>query len=412
MYAAVTMAPLEHIRDALRGERLPAMVVDLDAFDRNVERVRAAGRTARLPVRLATKSLRVPALVARALDRGGSELRGCLCFAAREAALLARDGIDDLLVAYPVWQTDDVEAIVELARAGKTVAVAVDCRESVDRWADAAQRQGIRIRLVACVDMSLRAAGGRIHVGVRRSPLHDVDDVLALARHVRARSSTGVSLVGLLGYEAQIAGVGDASAHEGALARAAKIAMKRVSMPELGRRRRAIVEALRKDGFELDIVNGGGTGSLDETTPETGVTETTAGSALFKPHLFDGYRSAIVRALEPACFFALEVTRLPAPGLATCLGGGYVASGPPGRDRVPLPVWPPGASLLPMEMTGEVQTPLRVPSGVALRLGDVVLFRHAKAGEIAERFEEALLVRSSRVVGRAKTYRGLGGCFF
>lgn len=401
----------EDLVAALRGERLPAMLVDLDAFDRNVARVAEAGRALDLPVRLATKSIRVPELIDRALERGGPTLRGLLCYAAREAELLAARGHDDLLVAYPPWQSSDLDALVRVVNAGKRIAVAVDGVEAVDRWSEAMTRARTRtpIRLVACVDMSLRI-GARVHLGVRRSPIHSPDDVVALARH--ARSKPNVSFAGILGYEAQIAGVADDAAHEGRLVRGARTLMKRASMRELGKRRRAMVEALRAEGFELEIVNGGGTGSLEETTLATGVTETTAGSALFKPHLFDGYRSATVRALEPACFFALEVTRRPAAGLVTCLGGGYVASGPPSVDRIPRPVWPLGCELLPMEMTGEVQTPLRVPASVTLRLGDAVLFRHAKAGELAERFDEALLVSEGVVLGRAKTYRGEGATFF
>lgn len=404
--------PVGALAAAIRGERLPAMIVDLDAFDRNVARVAEKGDALGLPVRVATKSLRVPELVDRALEKGSPALRGLLCYAAREAALLAGRGHDDLLVAYPVWQSSDLDALVALVAQGRGIAVAVDCIEGVDRWSDAMARggSGRSIRLVACVDMSMRLAKGRVHLGVRRSPLSTPDDVLALARHTRGRAH--VSFAGILGYEAQIAGVADDASHEGSLVRRAKRLMKRTSMRELGERRRAIVTALESDGFELAIVNGGGTGSLDETTRATGVTETTAGSAFFKPHLFDGYRSETVRALEPACFFALEVTRRPASDLVTCLGGGYVASGPPGIDRIPEPVWPEGCELLPMEMTGEVQTPLRVPAGTTLALGDAVLFRHAKAGELSERFDEALLVSDGAVVGRAKTYRGMGQTFF
>lgn len=337
--------PVGTLAEAVRSarERLPAMIVDLDAFDRNVACVAAKGADLGLPVRLATKSLRVPELVARAMKKGTPTLRGLLCYAAREAALLSGAGLDDLLVAYPVWQSSDLDALSALVEQGRRVAVAVDSIEAVDRWSETMARAGssLSIRLVACVDMSLRI-GDRIHLGVRRSPLHSPADVVALARHARSRPN--VSFVGLLGYEAQIAGVADDAAHDGALARGAKTLMKRASMRELGKRRRAMVDALRDDGFDLEIVNGGGTGSLDETTTATGVTETTAGSALFKPHLFDGYRSETVRALEPSCFFALEVTRRPAPGLLTCLGGGYIASGPPGIDRIPRPVWPEGCA--------------------------------------------------------------------
>jgi D-serine deaminase-like pyridoxal phosphate-dependent protein len=67
--------------------------------------------------------------------------------------------------------------------------------------------------------------------------------------------------------------------------------------------------------------------------------------------------------------------------------------------------------LLPLEGAGEVQTPLRLPAGVELALGEPVFFRHAKAGELAEHFNEYLLVRGDRIEARIPTYRGLGRCF-
>ncbi|MBW2528942.1 MAG: amino acid deaminase/aldolase, partial [Deltaproteobacteria bacterium] len=186
----------------------------------------------------------------------------------------------------------------------------------------------------------------------------------------------------------------------------------RQSVAEVAKRRAAMVDALRAAGIELDLVNGGGTGSLDSTLACRSVTEVTAGSAFFKPHLFDYYRDDHVKELEPACFFALEVTRRPAADLVTCLGGGYVASGAVGADKVPLPWLPAGLDLLRDEMCGEVQTPLRVPEDVTVGLGEPVIFRHAKAGELAERFDQYLLVQNGEIVDRVPTYRGQGKCFF
>jgi D-serine deaminase-like pyridoxal phosphate-dependent protein len=93
-------------------------------------------------------------------------------------------------------------------------------------------------------------------------------------------------------------------------------------------------------------------------------------------------------------------------------GGGYVASGSAGPDKLPRPVFPLGLALDAQEGAGEVQTPLRLARGTALRLGDAVLFRHAKAGELCERFAEIVVVEGERIIERVPTYRGLGGCFF
>ena len=168
-----------------------------------------------------------------------------------------------------------------------------------------------------------------------------------------------------------------------------------------------MVAALSAAGLAPRIVNGGGTGSLAWCAGEAALTEVTAGSGFLAGHLFDYYQGL---ALAPALYFALQVTRRPTPDIVTCHGGGYPASGAAGADRLPIPALPPGLTLLPREGAGEVQTPLRVPPGVTLQLGDPVLFRPAKSGELAERFNEYLLL-SDRLEARAPTYRGLGHCF-
>ena len=172
--------------------------------------------------------------------------------------------------------------------------------------------------------------------------------------------------------------------------------------------RAAIVAALTSRGLGPLIVNGGGTGSVDANAREPALTEIAVGSGFLASHLFDDYRGL---SLRPAAFFALQVVRKPAPGIVTCHGGGLIASGAAGRDRLPLPALPEGLSLLDLEGAGEVQTPLHVPRSVELRIGDPVFFRHAKAGELAEHVNEYILVRGDVIAGRVPTYRGLGKCF-
>ncbi|MBN8611313.1 MAG: alanine racemase [Deltaproteobacteria bacterium] len=398
---------------AITNERLPALVLDLGAFDRNLERQRTLAKDRALPLRVATKSLRAPTLIARTLTKGGGDLKGLLCFAIGEAEGLFARGLDDLFVAYPPsirrGKEQDLARAARLARKGCTLVLSVDSREAIDRAAEEARLAETELSLALCIDMSLELAGGRVHLGVRRSPLREPDEIVALAKHVA--STPGLRFAGLLCYEAQVAGLPDRSPFA-PLENPIKQLIRRRSIDDVAKRRCAIVDALVSAGLAPSIVNGGGTGSLDSTTRQSGVTETTAGSGFFKPHLFDYFHDAHMRALEPALFLALEVTRIPGPGWATVNGGGYVASGSAGKDKLPLPVWPEGVTLDDMEGAGEVQTPLRVPKGASLAIGDVVLFRHAKAGEPCERFPEILVVEGGHVVERAPTYRGLGWSFF
>jgi D-serine deaminase-like pyridoxal phosphate-dependent protein len=395
---------LDHIVRALEGAELPALAVDLEAFDRNLERHLAVARANGLTLRFATKSIRVRALIERA--HRGKGARGLMTFTIAEAVALAQSGLDDLFVAYPTLQPSAFAQLAELTERGITISLAVDSVEAVDKLAALGRARGAELRVVLCIDMSLRALG--VHLGVRRSPLRTPRDVFALAE--RARDG-GLVVHGIMGYEAQVAGLGDESPFDAAPVRLAKRAVRAASMRELAERRSAVAAELRARGFTLAFVNGGGTGSLDLTTKQTGVTEVTAGSGLFKPLLFDAFSSAFVRSLEPSCFFALEAVRRPGPGFITCLGGGYIASGGHGPDKLPRPVWPPGLDLTAAEGAGEVQTPLQGDSANRISLGTPVLFRHAKAGEVMERFREVLLLREGRVVDRVPTYRGEGLCF-
>jgi D-serine deaminase-like pyridoxal phosphate-dependent protein len=159
---------------------------------------------------------------------------------------------------------------------------------------------------------------------------------------------------------------------------------------------------------KLEFVNGGGTGSLEATASDPSVTELAAGSGFYAPTLFDHYTSF---SLTPAAAFALPVVRKPAPGIATALGGGYLASGSGDAIRLPTPWLPPGLSLDPEEGAGEVQTPLLGAPAKELGLGDRVYMRHTKAGELCEHFDSLYLVEGNEIVDEVPTYRGEGKVF-
>ena len=383
--------PLQaHLETATAGLEPPFAVVDLDAFDANAADLLARARGK--PVRLASKSVRCRALIDRALGAG---LTGVLAFTLPEALWLAGDH-DDVVVAYP---TVDRGALRKLASgpARERVTVMVDCREHLDLIAAATSRRRALVRVCIEVDAGWWPLGGRVRIGAKRSPLRTPEQAAALANEIVARP--GLELDGLMMYEAQIAGVGDRPGNP--LLGVALRAMQRASARELAARRAAVVAALPP----LRFVNGGGTGSVAATAAEAVVTEVAAGSGLFAPTLFDAYSSFTPR---PAAFFALPVVRRPGRRVATVLGGGYPASGPAGRDRLPRPAFPTGLRLDRQEGAGEVQTPVL---GADLPLGSRVWFRHAKAGELCERFDVLHLIREDRVVDTVPTYRGEGRTF-
>jgi len=389
---------------AIHGERLPLALVDMDAVDRNIETLVAPVRRAGKTLRLATKSVRCPALIRYILDRGMGTIRGLMSYAVEEAALLLEQGFDDLLVAYPTVQDSDMRLLAAVNRERPRAAIVVDCVEHLERADSAARDVQSTIPVVVEVDLSYRPLGGMLHLGVRRSPLRTPEEVVEMAERVPAFPN--LSLKGVMGYEGQIAGVGEANPHSPLLNPARRL-IKRLSVPRVAETRARIAGLLADRGIRIEVFNGGGTGSLFSTVTEAPVTEVTAGSGFLAGHLFDYYPRL---DLVPALFFALQVVRRSDPRIVTCHGGGYIASGEAGWDRLPLPALPLGMKLLPFEGAGEVQTPLRLPRGVTLGLGDPVFFRHAKAGEPAEHFNEYLFVRGDRIEQRALTYRGYGRC--
>jgi D-serine deaminase-like pyridoxal phosphate-dependent protein len=385
-------------RKALGDEPLPVAVVDLDALEHNVDVVTAPLRARGKTLRIASKSVRCLSLLRAIAARAGDVVCGVMAFSPDEACWLAASGFPDVLVAYPTVQARQARRVAAAIAEGSTVRLVADAPMHLRVAAEAAAAAGVRIPIVVDVDVSYRPLGERVHLGVRRSPLREPSEVAAFVE--RVQSDPHLSFAGLQAYEAQLAGVQDVDR----LARA----MKRLAREAVRRQREGIVSELARRGIAILLFNGGGTGSVGWSADDPSLSEVAAGSGFLDSHLFDGYRGV---ELTPAAFFALSVTRHPAPGIYTCQSGGFVASGAAGRDRLPRPYLPEGLALLDLEGAGEVQTPLVVADGTALALGDPVFLRHAKAGELAEHFASYALIRGDRVEARVPTYRGEGHCF-
>ncbi|MFI9049050.1 amino acid deaminase/aldolase [Streptomyces sp. NPDC053427] len=381
----------------------PLAVVDLRAFDANAADLvrRSQGK----PIRVASKSVRCRALLERVLARDG--FSGIMSFTLDESLWLARSGFSDVLLAYPSADRAGFAELTADPELAAAVTVMVDDPVQLD-LIDAARPaggSGEEIRVCLELDTAYRVLGGKVRVGARRSPLRAPAQLGALARAVARRP--GFRLVGLMAYEGHVAGVGDEVAGKPVFSRAIRV-MQAAARKELAQRRWEAVRAVRAVAPRLEFVNGGGTGSVQHTAAEAAVTEIAAGSGLYVPRLFDNFRSFSGR---PAALFAQPVVRRPGPGVVTVLGGGYPASGVAGADRLPEPYLPAGLRYDPQEGPGEVQTPLLGTAADALAIGDKVWFRHAKAGELCERFAQLQLVDGDRVVETVPTYRGEGRTF-
>ena len=400
---------------ALDGKRLPLLFLDLDQLDANAAAIlRLAGQK---PVRIATKSIRSVAVLRHILSRSG-QFQGLMAYSVSEAIWLSGQGVTNILTGYPTTEPDDFEAAFEWAAKAKDksatgmfpVTFMACATEHLDTLATLAKNCQLNVGICIDVDHSLSLPG--LHFGVRRSPLRSASDVTRLAEAVLHRP--GLVIRGVMGYEAQVAGVPDSDPANWSQNGIIRV-LKSASLRHIARLRRDILKSLQgvreranqPERVPIDLFNGGGTGSLHATADDPNITELTAGSGFYAPCLFDHYAGF---RLQPAMGFALRITRKPAPGWITCHGGGYIASGAAGKNKQPQPWLPAGLSLSPLEGAGEVQTPL-TGEIAGLDIGDPVFFRHAKAGEICEHFNEIHLIRSGQHAGTCMTYRGEGKKF-
>ncbi len=389
-----------YYKNAFQGYPMPFAFVDVDLFDQNVQAI--LGRANGKNICIASKSLRCVSLIKRILAASPS-FHSIMSYSTREAVFLAEQGLDNILIAYPVLGEAGVSNVCETLKAGKRITLMVDCQEHVDLLEQLGAENSVTIPICMDIDMSGRYPG--IFFGVRRSSITTPEQALELWETIRR--CPHVRLDGIMGYEAQIASLPDQPPRQ-VVRNIFVRALKRRSRREVITRRAEVVNALRKAGAELRFVNGGGTGSMESTIKEDVVTEVTVGSGFYSPTLFDHFARF---KHHPAAAYAIEIVRRPTVNIYTCQGGGYVASGAAGPDKLPSPYLPEGARLIDQEGAGEVQTPIVYDGPETLSLGDPIFMRHAKAGELCERFNSLLLLSNGRVVEETLTYRGQEKCF-
>ncbi|MFW5748077.1 MAG: amino acid deaminase/aldolase [Chloroflexota bacterium] len=401
--SAIRLPDYETYSRIFAGRPMPFAYVNLDLLDANLRQL--SSRAGRKGIRIASKSVRSLALLRYIRDALEAEARyaGIMCLTAPEAVWLSQEGFDDLLVGYPTWHPAHVRAVVQRVAAGSTISLMIDSVQHVRHLEAIAADEGVT--LPVCLDVDMSVDYGKLHFGVWRSGITSADDALRVFSAIK--ESPHLRLEGVMGYEAQIAGLGDSTPGQAARNTAIWL-LKRRSIKPISTRRAVVVTALETAGADLRFVNGGGTGSLNTTAREAIVTEVTVGSGFYAPGLFDHYRDF---KLHPAAGFAVEVVRAPTGGTFTCLGGGYIASGGTSADKQPTVHLPAGAQLTEAEGAGEAQTPVRYDGPLTLRLGDPIFMRHAKAGELCERFNTLLLVRGDVIRDEVPTYRGEGHAF-
>ncbi len=383
----------EQLQDILRPELCPLAFVDLAQFDANLDALGNALQPTGKKIRLGTKSVRVPALIQRALKR--DFVNGLLIFHPNEVRYFReKHGVRDFLLAYPIASSSDARILAENAREDPDakITVMVDATEHLDLLETAARDQDATLHV--CIEVSMAASFMGQFAGVLRSPIETPEQAVSLAQalskypHLKFR--------GIMGYEAQNASIGDDSF----LMRKMKVHSREV----VNAQRDQVVLALKNAGFPCDIVNGGGSGCFQETAAEATTTEIGVGSALFKSYIFDPINS--MKIFNPSLFMALRVVRRPRANVVTAFSGGYVCSG---SNRPPKVVAPASVKPTKREGWGEVQTPFTFnPQQHNIKMGELIICRFAKAGEPLERLNEVLAISNGKLIERYPTYRGAG----
>lgn len=378
---------------------MPFAFVDMDMFNKNKEDI--LKRAGNKKIRIASKSIRCLSLIKNILS-SNSIFQGVMCYHPLEAVYLSENGLDDLLIAYPIFHEQHISAICKEIKKRKSIIAMVDLTEHAVQLNHIAEQENCI--LPVCMDIDMSSDFGLLHFGVRRSKVTTTEQAMELFHQIKKLKN--LRLEGIMGYEAQIAGVGDFT--DSALKNSILPILKKKSVKEIAKRRSEIVNRIQSEGHQLKFVNGGGTGSLETTIKESCITEITVGSGFYSPTLFDNYKNF---HHLPAAAYSIEITRNPKPSVFTCYGGGYTASGSMEKNKLPKPYLPTGAKLIETEGAGEVQTPIVYNGEEKLKLGDPIFMRHAKAGELCERFNSLLLIANGKIIDEVKTYRGDGKCF-
>lgn len=229
----------------------PALIVDLDVMQANIERIAIACRDAGIRWRPHTKGQKVPAIAQQLLAAGAI---GVTCAKLGEAEVMAAAGIRDILVANQIAHPRKIARLMNLLGAAD-VMVAVDDPGNVAALDAAARESGRRLRVVI-----------EINIGLNRAGVEPGEPCVALAR-VIARHP-GLRFCGLMSWEGHAAPIRDPEAKAREVQRAVR---KLTSSAEL----------CRAAGFPVEIVSCGGTGTYALSAVQPGITEIQAGGGIF-----------------------------------------------------------------------------------------------------------------------------------
>ncbi|WP_102957660.1 DSD1 family PLP-dependent enzyme [Mangrovicella endophytica] len=298
---AATGARLEEIQT-------PALLIDLDAFERNLERMRRAAEAMGVRLRPHAKTHKSADIARLQIERGGA--CGISCQKVSEAEALVRGGIRDVLVANEVRDPVKLDRLARLALQARII-VCVDDAGALPDLSRAALQHGSTIEVLVEIDCGAGRCGTQ-----PGEPARD----LAL----RVAATPGLVFAGLQAYHGPAQHIVDPAERAAAIAGAVTLTERTVAL-------------LGEAGLSCGIVGGAGTGSFPLEGRSGVYNELQCGSYVFMDADYERIRAADggrPGGFENALFVLTSVMSRPAPGRAVCDAGLKSLSTDSGLPRV------------------------------------------------------------------------------
>lgn len=238
---------------ALDDLQTPALVIDLDAFERNLDRMQNHLSSHGMGLRCHTKMHKCPAIARQQIERGAL---GVCAAKVSEAEIMQAGGVNDILITSPVATADKIARVVALAKHNPALKIVVDSIDVATRMNAAARQAGCTLGVYIDLDP-----------GMGRTGIAPGAPALALGRHI-VDACPALGFGGLQMYAGNCMHIPEYD----------KRMSKYERLMEKGRETRDAFEA---DGIPVPVFSGGGTGTYD-MEPGIGIlTELQAGSYAF-----------------------------------------------------------------------------------------------------------------------------------
>jgi 3-hydroxy-D-aspartate aldolase len=356
----VTVRPPAEVGAPLEEIDTPALVVDVEAYERNLDRMVAS--LAGTPVRLRghAKTHKSPVVALHQVARGAV---GACCQKVSEAEAMVYGGVRNVLVSNEIVGARKIARLVALAREAD-VAVCVDDAGNARDLDLAAAAAGIRLPVLVEIDI------GMARCGVPPGP-----PAVALARAVAGHRH--LAFAGLQAYHGRAQHIVDE-------------AQRRATMEAAIAEVRHTVDLLKREGLACPIVSGAGTGTYRYEAASGVYTEVQAGSYCFMDVEY-GLVEGFPREFEHALFVVATVMSRPAPDRAVVDAGLKALSVDKGMPRV----WQrPG---LEYQRASDEHGVLRVADGERVAIGDRVWLVPGHCDPTINLYDWYVAVRGGRV---------------